>query len=132
MRSMLEYFMTWRAVISMLFVRVLLAGMQLLSMYVLVNGTFVLALLLYRHVFATLCMAPLALYFERYMPFSYLVFGVCVCVCVWVCVFICVYINMLHITTEATLSHLAGPPGSGFLSMVLLGKQSSFCSVFFS
>ncbi|KAJ6976536.1 hypothetical protein NC653_028625 [Populus alba x Populus x berolinensis] len=39
-------------------------GMQLLSKIILNNGTFVLALMTYRHIVAAVCMAPFAFYFE--------------------------------------------------------------------
>ncbi|XP_028806612.1 WAT1-related protein At5g64700-like [Neltuma alba] len=56
---------TSQAVISMLLVQVFATGMQLLSRLILVEGTFVFSLIAYRHVVATLCVAPFAFYFER-------------------------------------------------------------------
>ncbi|CAK7324284.1 unnamed protein product [Dovyalis caffra] len=50
---------------SMLIVQVIAIGMQLLSKVILSNGTFVLALMTYRHVVAALCIAPFAFFFER-------------------------------------------------------------------
>uniref|UniRef100_A0A6N2KBE8 WAT1-related protein n=1 Tax=Salix viminalis TaxID=40686 RepID=A0A6N2KBE8_SALVM len=58
-------FVSSQAVMSMLMVQVMATGMQLLSKIILNNGTFVLALMTYRHVVAALCMAPFAFYFER-------------------------------------------------------------------
>jgi len=54
----------------MLLVQVLLTGMQLLSRVILVQGTFIAALIVYRHLVAAICVAPFALYFERYSSFS--------------------------------------------------------------
>ncbi|GKV25470.1 hypothetical protein SLEP1_g34908 [Rubroshorea leprosula] len=52
-------------VLAMVVVQVFSTGLQLLSRVILTNGTFVFALTTYRFVVATLCVAPLALYFER-------------------------------------------------------------------
>ncbi|XP_027333768.1 WAT1-related protein At1g09380-like [Abrus precatorius] len=49
----------------MLLVQVFATVMQILSKITLVQGTFVFALLAYRHVVSAICVAPLALYFER-------------------------------------------------------------------
>ncbi|KAL3342394.1 hypothetical protein AABB24_026421 [Solanum stoloniferum] len=51
--------------IGMLTVQVIATGLQLLSKVILSHGTFVFALMTYRHVVATLCIAPLALIWER-------------------------------------------------------------------
>ncbi|KAM7467613.1 hypothetical protein LguiB_015175 [Lonicera macranthoides] len=44
---------------------VLAAGLQLLSKVIISEGTFLFALMAYRHLAAALCVVPLALYFER-------------------------------------------------------------------
>ncbi|CAL0317805.1 unnamed protein product [Lupinus luteus] len=49
----------------MLLVQLFATGMQLLSRVILVQGTFIFALIAYRHIVAALCVAPFALYFER-------------------------------------------------------------------
>ncbi|KAM3381676.1 WAT1-related protein [Capsicum galapagoense] len=51
--------------IGMLTVQVIATGLQLLSKVILSHGTFVFALTTYRHVVATLCIAPFALLWER-------------------------------------------------------------------
>ncbi|XP_055827052.1 WAT1-related protein At5g64700-like [Solanum dulcamara] len=51
--------------IGMLTVQVIATGLQLLSKVILSHGTFVFALMTYRHVVATLCIAPCALIWER-------------------------------------------------------------------
>ncbi|MCD7461378.1 hypothetical protein HAX54_046005 [Datura stramonium] len=51
--------------IGMLLVQVMATGLQLLSKVILSHGTFVFALITYRHVVATLCIAPFALIWER-------------------------------------------------------------------
>ncbi|KAJ6887691.1 hypothetical protein NC652_028840 [Populus alba x Populus x berolinensis] len=60
-------FVSSQAVMGMLMVQVMATGMQLLSKIILNNGTFVLALMTYRHIVAAVCMAPFAFYFERGM-----------------------------------------------------------------
>ena len=69
-------FVSSQAVMSMLMVQAMATGMQLLSKIILNNGTFVLALMTYRHVVAALCMAPFAFYFERYLILSSFFFPV--------------------------------------------------------
>ncbi|XP_030460315.1 WAT1-related protein At5g64700-like [Syzygium oleosum] len=54
-----------KALVSMLLVQALVTGLQLLSKVILNDGTFILAILAYRHVVGAICVAPLALYFER-------------------------------------------------------------------
>ncbi|KAF8042998.1 hypothetical protein BT93_A1360 [Corymbia citriodora subsp. variegata] len=54
-----------KVVASMLLVQAFGTGMQLLSKVILNDGTFIFALLAYRHVVGAVCIAPLALYFER-------------------------------------------------------------------
>ncbi|KAL5737183.1 hypothetical protein ACOSQ2_031971 [Xanthoceras sorbifolium] len=51
--------------ISMLMVQVFATGMQLLSKVVLNEGTFIFALLTYRHIVAAVCVSPFAFFFER-------------------------------------------------------------------
>ncbi|OIW02510.1 hypothetical protein TanjilG_12824 [Lupinus angustifolius] len=60
-----EWFRSSQAVLSMLLVQLFATGMQLLSRVILVQGTFIFALIAYRHIVAALCVAPFALYFER-------------------------------------------------------------------
>ncbi|KAI4338063.1 hypothetical protein L6164_016417 [Bauhinia variegata] len=52
-------------VLSMLLVQVFATGMQLLSRVILVEGTFIFALLAYRHIVAAFCVAPFAFCLER-------------------------------------------------------------------
>ncbi|XP_052181532.1 WAT1-related protein At5g64700-like [Diospyros lotus] len=52
-------------VAGMLTVQVLATGLQLLSRLILNEGTFVFALMTYRHVVAALCVSPLAFFSER-------------------------------------------------------------------
>ncbi|XP_030444303.1 WAT1-related protein At5g64700-like [Syzygium oleosum] len=51
--------------VSMLLVQAFATGLQLLSKVILNDGTFIFALMAYRHVVGAVCVAPLALYFER-------------------------------------------------------------------
>ncbi|KAJ7959467.1 WAT1-related protein [Quillaja saponaria] len=60
-----EWFIWSQAVLSMLLVQVFATGMQLLSKVILNEGTFIFALMAYRHVVAAVCVAPFAFYFER-------------------------------------------------------------------
>ncbi|PON83706.1 Plant-drug/metabolite exporter [Trema orientale] len=60
-----KWFQWWQIVLAMLLVQLFATGMQVLSRVILVEGTFVFALMTYRHVVAALCVAPLAFYFER-------------------------------------------------------------------
>lgn len=60
-----KYFKWSQIVLAMLLVQVFATGMQLLSRVILVEGTFIFALMAYRHVVAAICVAPLAFYFER-------------------------------------------------------------------
>ncbi|KAK8576476.1 hypothetical protein V6N13_032398 [Hibiscus sabdariffa] len=50
---------------GMLAVQVFATGQQLLSKVILTQGTFIFALMAYRHLVASLCVAPLAFFFER-------------------------------------------------------------------
>ncbi|XP_048127812.1 WAT1-related protein At5g64700-like [Rhodamnia argentea] len=54
-----------KVLVSMLLVQAFATGLQLLSKIILNDGTFIFALLAYRHVVGAVCVAPLALYFER-------------------------------------------------------------------
>ncbi|XP_030500547.2 WAT1-related protein At1g09380 [Cannabis sativa] len=60
-----KWFLWSQVVIGMLLVQAFATGMQILSRIILVEGTFVFALMTYRHLVAALCVAPLAFYFER-------------------------------------------------------------------
>ncbi|XP_061364036.1 WAT1-related protein At5g07050-like [Gastrolobium bilobum] len=60
-----ELFSWSQAVMSMLLVQIFATGMQILSRIILVEGTFIFALIAYRHVVAAVCVAPFAFYFER-------------------------------------------------------------------
>ncbi|GMI75606.1 Usually multiple acids move in and out Transporters 25 [Hibiscus trionum] len=56
----------WSGMFSgMLAVQVFATGQQLLSKVILTQGTFIFALMAYRHLVAALCVAPLAFFFER-------------------------------------------------------------------
>nr|GMD55059.1 WAT1-related protein At5g64700-like [Ipomoea batatas] len=55
----------FRVLLGMLLVQAVAAGLQLLSKVVLGQGTFVYALMTYRHIVATLCVAPFAFLWER-------------------------------------------------------------------
>lgn len=50
---------------GMLMVQVFGTGLQLLSRIILSEGTFIFALMAYRHIVGALCVAPFAIYFER-------------------------------------------------------------------
>lgn len=63
--SMKEWFKSSQALLSMLLVQIFATGMQLLSRVILVQGTYIFALIAYRHIVAAICVAPFALYFER-------------------------------------------------------------------
>ncbi|XP_022140812.1 WAT1-related protein At1g43650-like isoform X2 [Momordica charantia] len=54
-----------RPVLAMLLVQLFATGMQLLSKLILNQGTFIFALMAYRHVVAALCVAPFAFFFDR-------------------------------------------------------------------
>ncbi|RDY03513.1 WAT1-related protein, partial [Mucuna pruriens] len=64
-RIVKEWFTSSKALLSMLLVQVFVTGLQLLSRVILVHGSFVFALIAYRHVVAAVCVAPFALCFER-------------------------------------------------------------------
>lgn len=55
-----------RVAMGLLIGEVLAAGLQLLSKVIISEGTFLFALMAYRHLVAAFCVVPLALYFERF------------------------------------------------------------------
>lgn len=60
-----KWFKWSQIVLAMLMVQMFATGLQLLSRVILGQGTFIFALMAYRHVVAALCVAPLAFFFER-------------------------------------------------------------------
>lgn len=60
-----EWFVSSSVLCSMIFVQLIVTGTQILSRIILVEGTFIFALTSYRVLVAAICVAPLALYFER-------------------------------------------------------------------
>ncbi|KAK4836557.1 hypothetical protein QYF36_024654 [Acer negundo] len=70
--EVVKKWMAWSEVfISMIMVQVFATGMQLLSKLILSQGTFIFALLTYRHVVAALCVSPFAFFFERGLSKKY-------------------------------------------------------------
>lgn len=65
MRTVKEWFKSSQVWLSMLLVQIFATGMQLLSRVILVQGTYIFALIAYRHIVAAICVAPFAFYFER-------------------------------------------------------------------
>ncbi|KAK7301014.1 hypothetical protein RJT34_11869 [Clitoria ternatea] len=63
--SVMEWFTSSQALLSMLLVQVFATLMQILSKVILAQGTYIFALIAYRHIVAAICVAPFALYFER-------------------------------------------------------------------
>ncbi|KAL5568059.1 hypothetical protein UlMin_024634 [Ulmus minor] len=59
-----KWFKWSQLVLAMLLVQVIATGMQLLSRVILVNGTFIFSLMAYRHIVASIVVAPFAFYFE--------------------------------------------------------------------
>ncbi|CAO2838468.1 unnamed protein product [Amaranthus hypochondriacus] len=55
----------WGPIMGMLMVQLITTGLQILSKVILTQGTFIFALMTYRHLLAALCILPFALYFER-------------------------------------------------------------------
>ncbi|PQM41283.1 WAT1-related protein [Prunus yedoensis var. nudiflora] len=53
-----------KLVLAMLMVQIFVTGMQLLSKVILSEGTFIFALMAYRHIVAAICVAPFAFFFE--------------------------------------------------------------------
>lgn len=62
-----RWIMDGRVLLGMLVVQVIATGLQILSRVILSEGTFVFALMAYRHVVAAFSVAPFALYFERFI-----------------------------------------------------------------
>jgi hypothetical protein len=62
-----KWFVWSQVVMSMLMVQIFVTGQQLLSRVILSEGTFIFALMAYRHFVAAICVAPFAFYFERYV-----------------------------------------------------------------
>ncbi|KAM1407602.1 hypothetical protein ACFX2F_002159 [Malus domestica] len=60
-----KWFKWSQLVLAMLMVQIFVTGMQLLSKVILSEGTFILALIAYRHIFAAICVAPFAFFLER-------------------------------------------------------------------
>ncbi|XP_059434477.1 WAT1-related protein At5g64700-like [Corylus avellana] len=60
-----KWFAWSQVVMSMLMVQIFATGQQLLSRVILSEGTFIFALMAYRHAVAAICVAPFAFYFER-------------------------------------------------------------------
>ncbi|KAF5960260.1 hypothetical protein HYC85_001469 [Camellia sinensis] len=54
-----------REMLSMLMVQVFATGLQLLSRVILIEGTFIFALMSYRHVVGAICVVPFAFFCER-------------------------------------------------------------------
>jgi len=90
MKIVKEWFKASQTMLSMVLVQVFATGMQILSRVILVEGTFIFALIAYRHVVAAVCVAPFAFYFERFELF----FHSCCCL------FFCMYqlSSHLHLT----------------------------------
>jgi len=66
-RGLKHCFTSSQVVLSMIMVQGFVTGMQLLSRVILVQGSFIFSLIAYRHIVAAICVAPFALYFERYV-----------------------------------------------------------------
>ncbi|KAL2455346.1 WAT1-related protein [Abeliophyllum distichum] len=60
-----KWIVNGRVLIGMLVVQVIATGLQLLSRVILSRGTFLFALLAYRHIVGAICVLPFALYWER-------------------------------------------------------------------
>ncbi|XP_004307909.1 PREDICTED: WAT1-related protein At5g64700-like [Fragaria vesca subsp. vesca] len=60
-----NWFKWSQLVLAMVVVQMFVAGMNLLSKVILSEGSFIFALMAYRHVVAAICVAPFALCFER-------------------------------------------------------------------
>ncbi|OWM79697.1 WAT1-related protein At1g43650-like [Punica granatum] len=65
MGSVKKCFESSKALVGMLMVQAFATGLQLLTRVILNNGTFIFALMTYRHVVAAICVAPFAFIFER-------------------------------------------------------------------
>ncbi|CAL2244096.1 unnamed protein product [Prunus armeniaca] len=63
--GLLKKWFKWsELVLAMLMVQIFVTGMQLLSKVILSEGTFIFALMAYRHIVAAICVAPFAFFFE--------------------------------------------------------------------
>ncbi|KAL6291762.1 hypothetical protein ACE6H2_009272 [Prunus campanulata] len=63
--GLLKKWFKWsKLVLAMLMVQIFVTGMQLLSKVILSEGTFIFALMAYRHIVAAICVAPFAFFFE--------------------------------------------------------------------
>ena len=62
-----KWFELSKLVPAVLLVQLFLAKMQLLSRVILVDGTFVFALIVYCNLVTALCLAPLAFFFKRFI-----------------------------------------------------------------
>ncbi|KAK9914609.1 hypothetical protein M0R45_038378 [Rubus argutus] len=60
-----NWFKWSQLVLAMVMVQIFVAGMNLLSKVILSRGSFIFALMSYRHVVAAICVAPFAFFFER-------------------------------------------------------------------
>ena len=69
-----KWFELSQLVLAMLLVQLFSAGMQLLSRVILIDETFVFALMAYRNLVAALCVAPLAFFFERFITILHYIF----------------------------------------------------------
>lgn len=65
--GLLKKWFKWsELVLAMVMVQIFVTGMQLLSKVILREGTFIFALMAYRHIVAAICVAPFAFFFERF------------------------------------------------------------------
>ena len=51
--------------VGMIMVQLVGTGLHILTRIILTQGTFIFALIVYRHLLAALCIAPFAFYFEK-------------------------------------------------------------------
>ncbi|KAL0304512.1 UNVERIFIED_CONTAM: WAT1-related protein [Sesamum radiatum] len=65
MMMMKKWMMDGRVGVGMVVVQAITTGLQLLARVILSEGTFVFALMAYRHLLAAFALLPFALYFER-------------------------------------------------------------------
>uniref|UniRef100_A0A7N0V9Q4 WAT1-related protein n=1 Tax=Kalanchoe fedtschenkoi TaxID=63787 RepID=A0A7N0V9Q4_KALFE len=63
--EVVKCFQSSQTLLSMLLIQVIATGLYLLSRIILSNGSFIFALITYRHVVAAICVAPFAFFFER-------------------------------------------------------------------
>nr|KYP36513.1 Auxin-induced protein 5NG4 [Cajanus cajan] len=64
-RTLKQWLSSSKVLWSMILVQVFISGMQLLSKAILVKGSFIFAIVSYRHIVAAICILPFAIYFER-------------------------------------------------------------------